>query len=426
MHLQKEQKHIKEQRKKWKYKYIIYIILLQEFTTNLQSEYEGILADLENHQDKVVTELNAKIANEQIKSRDTLVKAKGELAIMRKTVQDTQKQLLGSEHKCEQLNEQLVQEINNKRRLERLLQSAKDEIESDKRLRDEKIEELSTAQHAISELERTRKVLQHQLQETKEELNNKQERIDLLEDQMSELDREFNRNIKVASDREKTITDYEIKIRNLSQSLTESINKRNELTNTLCYLISDIERLVTTIDPGKWKNGLIKLYDDYKSHLKEKNVAKPDTNELLDEYALQRKHIEKELQVTRNKAEINKVKFKNFTSSSLNQNVVLLSELNSLRKENVALRKQIDQMKIDWMPRKPKKHIPIGDPVIEDLLQKAFGDKNDITTDQRSISPVVSPTKEPRKSSLLGTTKSTTKFPKVPGQTRSMPVLKTR
>lgn len=63
---------------------------MENFTTSLQSEYEGILSDLEKHQDQVVTELNIKVAAEQTKTRDTMVKAKGELAIMRKTVQDTQ------------------------------------------------------------------------------------------------------------------------------------------------------------------------------------------------------------------------------------------------------------------------------------------------------------------------------------------------
>lgn len=157
------------------------------------------------------------------------------------------------------------------------------------------------------------------------------------------------------------------------------------------------------------------LYNSYQSHLKDKNVAKPDTDELLEEYAMQRRHIEKELTVTINKAEINKVKFKNFTNSSLGQNVTLLTELNKLRKDNDSLKRQIEQMKIDYIPRKNLKPKRIGDPVIEELLQKAFGDDDDkVQTDSRNMIQTNTNTNS----------KSYMKLPRVPGHTKSMPVFK--
>lgn len=61
----------------------------------------------------------------------------------------------------------------------------------------------------------------------------------------------------------KYILFYIIQIKNLTETLSNSKSKVIELTNTLSYLISDIEKLVTAVDPARWKNGLIKLYDKY-------------------------------------------------------------------------------------------------------------------------------------------------------------------
>ncbi len=96
--------------------------------------------------------------------------------------------------------------------------------------------------------------------------------------------------------------------------------------------VTDLEKLVTEIDPSYWRDAIRQLYRTYVKKGSKEAGAK-DVPDSMDEFARQREYMERSLQTLKKRAMKNEdaVKFNNVKKAS--ENAMLIDELNALRRD---------------------------------------------------------------------------------------------
>ena len=268
----------------------------------------------------------------------------------------------------------------------------------------ERDNQLADSHRKIRDLERSRRVLQQQLQDLRAALVPHDREIGMLKDQIKELDEEcvavlascgvgmgadvcvcgcvavrhrYDRGIKTSQKQEQVINDRTRKVQSLRKRLKEAQESLTLKEQMLTKLRRGLETIVTETPPNRWRSAIRKLHESVKSgrdgasgkvgtllfvvelahasarvqsHITTRAVQshggaaanrKADSEEgIAAEFHRQRDYLERSIRVLKNKAGREESKVTSSSSSRFAENGMLLVEINALRKENKGLAKK--------------------------------------------------------------------------------------
>ena len=96
--------------------------------------------------------------------------------------------------------------------------------------------------------------------------------------------------------------------------------------------VTDLEKLVTEIDPSYWRDAIRQLYRTYVKKGSKEPGAK-DVPDSMDEFARQREYMERSLQTLKKRAMKNEEAVKMNNVKKASENAMLIDELNALRRD---------------------------------------------------------------------------------------------
>lgn len=178
-------------------------------------------------------------------------------------------------------------------------------------------------------------------------LEPKEQQIESLKEQILNLEKVFEQQMKSMLESKKDLEKKQFKITQLSKELNAQKNITNEKEKTIFKIITDIHTYVQNKDEKSYAAGLMKLNQDYvrprASELLEKKKKDPETIEELDR---QLRYMERSI----TQLKVNTIKNENRTrlhiKKKTGENTKLITELNDLKKhkkELIAANKQLKE-----------------------------------------------------------------------------------
>jgi septal ring factor EnvC (AmiA/AmiB activator) len=194
-------------------------------------------------------------------------------------------------------------------------------------------------------LQKNKHVLTHRATEMRASLEPKEQQIESLKEQILQLEKVFEQQMKSISESKKDLDKKQFKITQLSKELNAQKNITKEKEKTIFKIITDIHNYVQSKDEKSYAAGLMKLNQDYvrprASELLEKKKKDPETIEELDR---QLRYMERSI----TQLKLNTMKNENRTrlhiKKKTTENTKLIKELNDLKvdkKDLIAANKKL-------------------------------------------------------------------------------------
>jgi len=213
---------------------------------------------------------------------------------------------------------------------------------------------------ANKELEKFKYVLDYKLREIRRDVEPKDEAIGAMRETIRELDAEMQREYASTLSLETQLAEKQTRIESVQ---AEARAARAELAEREKLLFEAGRQLHTIVssDPVNWRDGVMEMYRDFNMRLREHlgEAAGPPgvaEEEVLAENHRQRMHMERALDAVKLRVGRTENQAKVDLQKKLAENQVLLSEVNSLRYENKALRRKNDQLQTQLLSQRPAEY----------------------------------------------------------------------
>eukprot|EP00668_Euglena_longa_P029544 GGOE01036896.1.p1 GENE.GGOE01036896.1~~GGOE01036896.1.p1 ORF type:complete len:1223 (+),score=435.55 GGOE01036896.1:45-3713(+) len=310
---------------------------LRQEQKDLGREHDEIRRQLELDTDVEIEEIKEKYETRLQSEREAFLRLKGENGIMRKKFNTLQKDINDKNEEINGLFEtqnSLDQKIKG---LEKDIEALKNEIRERDETIGDKEKRIYDLKKKNQELEKFKFVLDYKIKELKSQIEPRQDEIAQAKQKIKEMDSELERYHQNNLNLVLTINDLKLKIdgqqkeiRALSNKLKDAETYRNRIRNDLSELANIIQ------DPKALKESVKKLYQ---KHVKDK-VREPEDMEedLQREYNRQRDYLEKTVDSLKRKLVKDADTHKSDNNRIMNENVILIKEINELRRELKTLR----------------------------------------------------------------------------------------
>jgi len=181
-------------------------------------------------------------------------------------------------------------------------------------------------------------VLTHRATEMRASLEPKEQQIESLKEQILNLEKVFEQQMKAMNESKKDLEKKQFKITQLSKELNTQKNLTKEKEKTIFKIITDIHNYVQSKDEKSYAAGLMQLNQDYvrprASELLEKKKKDPETIEELDR---QLRYMERSIATLKVNTIKNETRTKLHIKKKRNENTKLLDELNRMKVERKEL-----------------------------------------------------------------------------------------
>jgi len=299
---------------------------------DLTREHEEIRKQLEIDTDIEIEEIKEKYENRLQNERDSFLRLKGENGIMRKKFNTLQKDI---HDKNEEINglfgtqSELDQKIKG---LEKDIEALKNEIKERDETIGDKEKRIYDLKKKNQELEKFKFVLDYKIRELKSQIEPRQDEIAQAKQKIKEMDSELERYHQNNLSLVLTINDLKLKIDGQQKEIHNLSNKLKDAETYKTRIRTDLSELANIIqDPKSLKESVKKLYQ---KHVKEKVRDTQEMEEdLQKEYNRQRDYLEKTVESLKRKLVKDADSHKSDTNRIMNENVVLIKEINELRRE---------------------------------------------------------------------------------------------
>jgi chromosome segregation ATPase len=197
----------------------------------------------------------------------------------------------------------------------------------------------------VGDLERIRRVLQHQLHEARGHLEPMDTEMMRIKKHVSNLSMEYMSGMRAAAVLERTVSSKQRSLRILRKAVRKQDRRINSLHETVTSFAHDVEAIVS--EPGsdlnKWADGLLGLYRKYVTHtaLKFSGCGADDTSDVSAEFHRQRTFMERSVQSLKSRALRSEHAIRDTRNRIRSENSLLVHEVNSLRQTVHALRNDI-------------------------------------------------------------------------------------
>ena len=249
-------------------------------------------------------------------------------------------------------------EIQNNEELNKKIELFNKEKENNQELLKQKEHDLYKYKFKIKDLQKSKHVLTHRATEMRASLEPKEQQIESLKEQILNLEKVFEQQMKAMSDAKKEEEKNEFKINQLKKELNAQKNITKEKEKTIFKIITDIHNYVQSKDEKSYAAGLMQLNQDYvkprASDLLEKKKKDPETIEELDR---QLRYMERSI----TQLKVNTIKNENRTRQHIKkktmENTGLINELNKLKIERKTLKDENKKLREENTDLKDKQNM---------------------------------------------------------------------
>jgi len=312
---------------------------LRQEQKDLGREHEEIRRQLEIDTDQEIEEIKEKYENKLQSEREAFLRLKGENGIMRKKFNTLQKDISDKNEEINGLFEtqsSLDQKIKG---LEKDIEALKNEIKERDETIGDKEKRIYDLKKKNQELEKFKFVLDYKIRELKSQIEPRQDEIAQAKQKIKEMDSELERYHQNNLSLVLTINDLKLKIDGQQKEIHQLSNKLKDAETYKTRIRTDLSELANIIqDPKALKEAVKKLYQ---KHVKERvRDAQEMEEDLQKEYNRQRDYLEKTVESLKRKLVKDADSHKTDTNRIMNENVILIKEINELRREIKMLKSQ--------------------------------------------------------------------------------------
>jgi hypothetical protein len=316
---------------------------LKDELANTKASYEEFVRQQdEDHEDEMlqVQHSHKKALEEE---QDAVANLKSQAGVMRRRFDSfkVEKDALVAKLQAKEDELKVSSERNDEQ--ERQIQMLKNDIRDREQTIDNKEKRISELRMKAKELEKIKFVLDYKYKELKKEMEPKETQIVHMKEQIKEMDHELERDVRTNHALGQALNDKTHKIDNLNLEIKRQRAMVLEKERLVQLFVTDLEKLVTEIDPSYWRDAIRQLYRTYVKK-GSKEAGSKDVPDSMDEFARQRDYMERSLETLKKRALKNEeaVKFNNVKKAS--ENALLIDELNSLRREKHHLEIKVQEL----------------------------------------------------------------------------------
>ena len=306
---------------------------------------EEMLKQTEEDADKEILELKTKYEKILRGEREANVRLRGETGIIRKKLQsvmkDTEeyKQNIG---KMTTENQKLHTTIKN---MEKDIMDLKNEIRNRDETIGDKEKMITELKRTGIELEKNRFVLEHKIENLKQQILPKDDLIRDLRGQIDAMEDELNAVTRTQADLEVTIDETKTKLTSTSQELMTERKRASNLTVLQARLFKDINILSNVSQDAKsLREAVANMCKKYIKHLESSGATttmedESETKNALEEIMRQKAFLERSVSSLKNQMEKERKNHKQEYFRKLRENAFLLEEIAELKKELIEAKK---------------------------------------------------------------------------------------
>ena len=223
---------------------------------------EEVLKQTEEDADKEILEMKTKYEKDLKVERETLVKVRGELGIMKKKNINSLKELDSHKENIDWMGKEQVRfkiEIKT---------SEKDKLDLKREIRSRdstilnKEKEITKLKNELRHMENTKYVFEHKIKTLQEEIKPKEEKINGLKQQILDMEGELTSNVKNQSEITAQTEELKGKLTTALQDLTGEKRKVHLAAAQNAKFLKEFELLQQVLqDSKKLKEGVLNLYN---------------------------------------------------------------------------------------------------------------------------------------------------------------------
>ncbi|KAJ3220181.1 Cilia- and flagella-associated protein 57 [Dinochytrium kinnereticum] len=305
---------------------------LQEEMRRQVREFEETTHETEEDADSEILELKHRYERKLKEEREIGLRLKGENGIMRKKFNTLQGEI--DSHKSE-ISKMYAEE----KKLHSVIKSLEKDIAGLKKEIQERDETIQDKEKRIydlkkknQELEKFKFVLDYKIKELKRQIEPRERDIQGMTHQIKEMDVELEHYNKANSNLELAIADLKLKLKAAEKEVAKERSKIKACAATVKRFKVDLNECVQYIqEPKQLKASIKRLYQRYcKEAIKDEETMEVDVQQ---EYARQREYLERTVASLRKKVTKDQGIHRSDNVRIMQENVALIKEINQLRRD---------------------------------------------------------------------------------------------
>ena len=321
------------------------IVTLQDEKVELDKKFSEIKNQMEEDQDKEIKILKEMYEKKLLKMNDSYNEAKSEANKWNDRFIALQKTLKQKLELIEKLEEKKQRAENLNKQYQEDIQKMSEENKEREETIIDKEKRIFKLKRQNQELEKFRFVLEYKISTLQEQIKPSKEEITSLRKQSKKMRKELEK-AKEKNDRLiLSIKDLELKIDGRVKEIQRLNFKVKDNDTLLKRIRADIYKVAQLIqEPKELKEEVTKLYQTYVS---EKITTQEMDFDIQKEYERQRSYLEKTVESLKKKLVKATETSKSDNKRIMNENVVLIKEINDLRKEVRSLKQKLKDKELE-------------------------------------------------------------------------------
>eukprot|EP01028_Stygiella_incarcerata_P004742 TRINITY_DN2061_c0_g1_i1.p1 TRINITY_DN2061_c0_g1~~TRINITY_DN2061_c0_g1_i1.p1 ORF type:complete len:1197 (+),score=341.87 TRINITY_DN2061_c0_g1_i1:223-3813(+) len=314
---------------------------LQQEKMELLKEHEEIQAQIEEDADKEIEDLKESYESKLTAEKELVMRLKGDNQVMKRERDEKEKKLRDKSTEIAHLKEEVENLKMQIRGYQKDIKAFRNEI----RQRDETIGDKDMRIHELKkknqELEKFKFVLGYKINELRKEIEPREEEIADMRKQIKEMDKELESYHQLNADHEFTIQEMKLKVESAQKEIA-TLNKKIKASETFrSRLRKDLHEAMQFIqDPKQLKESFKQVYSRYVDT--DFKVQEDVDEDVLKEYQRQIEYLERTAESLKRKLFKDQEGHKVEVSRIMQENVVLIKEINELRREMKVMRSMAD------------------------------------------------------------------------------------
>uniref|UniRef100_A0A8D1JCS1 Cilia- and flagella-associated protein 57 n=1 Tax=Sus scrofa TaxID=9823 RepID=A0A8D1JCS1_PIG len=320
------------------------ISLLEEAQEDVRQqlrEFEETKKQIEEDEDREIQDIKTKYEKKLRDEKESNLRLKGETGIMRKKFSSLQKEIEERTNDIELLKGEQVKLQGVIKSLEKDILGLKREIQERDETIQDKEKRIYDLKKKNQELEKFKFVLDYKIKELKKQIEPRENEIKVMKEQIQEMEAELGRFHKQNTQLELNITELWQKLRATDQEMRRERQKERDLEALVKRFKMDLHNCVAYIQEPRLLKGKVRaLFEKYVQRADMVEIAGLNSD-LQQEYARQREHLERNLATIKKKVVKESELHRTDYVRIMQENVLLIKEINELRRELKLTRSQV-------------------------------------------------------------------------------------
>ncbi|XP_019645355.1 PREDICTED: cilia- and flagella-associated protein 57-like [Branchiostoma belcheri] len=342
---------------------------LQEKTAQLEQsndesrqqmrEYEETKKQIEEDADREILDIKNKYERKLRDEKEANLRLKGETGIMRKKFTSLQRDIDELKAEIERLKNENAKLQSVIKSLEKDIFGLKKEIQERDETIQDKEKRIYDLKKKNQELEKFKFVLDYKIKELKKQIEPRENDIKAMKEQIQEMESELERFHKQNTQLELNITELRQKLKATDKEMHQERQRVRDVEAMNRRFKTDLHNCVAYIqDPKMLKESIKQLYATY---VQDDTIESASVDaDIQKEYARQREHLERSVASLRKKLSKDTEIHRADNVRIMQENVLLIKEINDLRRELKIARTQVHDLEatLGINKQKQKKEIP--------------------------------------------------------------------